>query len=304
MKQRLPSLLAIRYFEAVGRNLSFTLAAIELNVTQAAVSHQVRLLEQELDVKLFTRLHQRIELTEKGLELLEVSIECFEKLSDVTSSISKGKRSSRIHLSVSPLISTHVLMPRIGEFLSAEKETEVIINHSLSPPNEREPPYDIKLFFSRKPINNESFEFILKDKLIPMCIPEIWRKHKDDETANFLLNAGVVHEFDYQWWENWCEQVGIDKSVVQRGIALDDPSVLLNAALLGRGVILGSKKFLNDRLRTRELITPIGEENGVDIYYYLCINKTQRRRDVAKFSDWLRATIKDLRDDYLFDPAD
>ncbi|WP_167623980.1 LysR family transcriptional regulator [Paracoccus sp. AK26] len=295
MKQRLPSLLAIRYFEAVGRNLSFTLAANELNVTQAAVSHQVRLLEQELDVKLFTRLHQRIELTEKGLELLEVSAECFEKLADVTNSISKGKRTSRIHLSVSPLISTHVLMARIGEFLDAEKDTEVIIHHSLAPPNEREAPYDIKIFFSRTIISNESFEFVLQDKLIPMCIPALWRKNKGESPGNFLKQTGVVHEFDYQWWESWCEQTGVDKNIVRRGLALDDPSVLLNAALLGRGVILGSKRFLADRLRAGELIAPMGEQDGVDIYYYLCTNKTQRRRDITKLSAWLRSAITDLR---------
>ncbi|MAY33044.1 MAG: hypothetical protein CMM86_10615 [Rhodovulum sp.] len=295
MKQRLPSLLAIRYFEAVGRNLSFTLAANELNVTQAAVSHQVRLLEQDLGVKLFTRLHQRIELTECGMELLDVSIECFGKLSDVTSNISSGKKTSRIHLSVSPLISANVLMPKIGEFINSEEDVEVIIHHSLAPPNDREPPYDVKLFFSRAPINSESYEFILNDKLIPMCVPALWREHENETAAEFLQKSNIVHEFDYQWWEQWCELSGVDKSVVQRGLALDDPSVLENAALLGRGIILGSRRFLAGRLLSGELITPLGADNGIDVYYYLAINKTQRRRDVARFANWLRATGAALR---------
>lgn len=296
MKQRLPSLLAIRYFEAVGRNLSFTLAANELNVTQAAVSHQVRLLEQDLQVKLITRLHQRIELTEHGIDLLNVAAECFEKLSIVTSRISTGKQSSRINLSASPLLSAHVLMPRIGEFLAAEQDTEVIIHHSLSPPNDREKPYDIKLFFSRCPLNDDAYEFLFEDRLIPMCTPALWRKHEGKNLTGFLADTSIVHEFDYQWWEEWCDQTGVDKNIVRRGLALDDPSVLENAALLGRGVILGSHRFLKDRLDAGELIAPLGDANGISVYYYLSISKIQRRRDIAKFSKWLRAVGAELRE--------
>lgn len=296
MRQRLPSLLAIRYFEAVGRNLSFTLAANELNVTQAAVSHQVRLLEQELGVKLFTRLHQRIELTKSGEELLDIAIECFGKLADVTNSIAKGKQSSRIHLCVSPLFSANILMPRIGEFLSEDAETEVVIHHSLAPPSDRETIYDVKLFFSGTRLSDESYEFLLADKLIPMCIPALLRKHEDQPTDQFLQQVSIVHEFDYQWWEEWCEAAGIDKNVVRRGIALDDPSVLENAALLGRGIILGSKRFLSDRLRSGELVAPFGEDNGIDIFYYLFLGKTHRRGDVARFVKWLRAVGAELRD--------
>lgn len=295
MKQRLPSLLAIRYFEAVGRNLSFTLAANELNVTQAAVSHQVRLLEQELKTKLFTRLHQRIELTKQGIQLLAVASECFDKLSDVTNELSGSKRSSRIHLVVSPLFSAGILMPRLGDYLDKEKDTEIILHHSLAPPNESDQTYDIKLFFSHVPLNDDAYEFLFKDGLIPMAVPALWRGHEGETASEYLSKVSVVHEFDYQWWEEWCERAGVQKSVVQKGIALDDPSVLENAALLGRGVILGSKHFLAERLRSGELIAPFGIENQIDIYYYLLGGSSQRRRDVAKFANWLRAIGAELR---------
>lgn len=296
MKQRLPSLLAIRYFEAVGRNLSFTLAANELNVTQAAVSHQVRLLEQELGVKLFTRLHQRIALTKHGIDLLEVATECFDKLSDLTNSMAGRTQSSRIHLSVSPLLSAGILMPRIGDFLNDEKGTEIIFHHSLAPPSDREPSSDIKIFFSHTPLNNDSYEYLFKDGLIPMCVPALWRGHENQAPSEYLRNVGIVHEFDYQWWEEWCERAGIEKSVVQRGLALDDPAVLENAALLGRGVILGSKRFLAERLKSGELITPFGRKNCIAIYYYLFSGAANRRRDVAKFAKWIRTISAEIRE--------
>ncbi len=88
MSRRLPSLLAIRYFEAVGRNLSFTMAAKELNVTQAAVSHQIRKLEEKINIRLLTRKHQGVELTHEGEILLRSSVECLDKLADTFEVIS------------------------------------------------------------------------------------------------------------------------------------------------------------------------------------------------------------------------
>ena len=300
LRQRLPSLLALRYFEAVGRNLSFTLAANELNVTQAAVSHQVRLLEQELGAKLFLRLHQKIELTAHGNELLEVAIECFSKLAEVTSGIAKGERSSSVLLNVSPLLSAHVLIPRFSEFVATEPNINVIFRHSLAPPNDREGPYDIKLFFSRTPLDNPAYELLLTDRLIPMCAPSVWRGCEAKLPQKALEATDIIHEFDYQWWEEWSDRASVDRSVVQRGIVLDDPSVLENAALLGSGIILGSKRFLAGRLQAGELVAPLGEDYGIDIYYYLVVGLAQKRRGVAKLANWIRKISKDIQSDSKF----
>ena len=292
MKQRLPSLLAIRYFESVGRNLSFTLAANELNVTQAAVSHQIRLLEQELNTKLFDRHHQRIELTKSGADLLDVTIECFSKLSDVTNRISIGKRTSRIHMSVPPLFSTHILMPNLGEFISEDEDIEIVLHHSLAPPNEKDAPYDLRLFFSRTPIRHESCELVLEDRLIPMCASAVQRNNANRPIIEFLMSSNIVHEFDYEWWGEWCNQLDVDKEIVRKGLVLDDPSVLENAALLGRGLILGSMRFLGHRIESGELVAPFGTEDGINIYYYLMTGRTQKRREVSRILKWIKANCQ------------
>lgn len=295
MKQRLPSLLAVRYFEAVGRNLSFTLAATELNVTQAAVSHQVRLLERELGVTLFTRLHQRIELTSQGSDLLEVATECFDKLSDVTNSLTGRKRASRIHLSISPLLSAEMLIPRIGEFLDANENTEIILHHSLTPPKERDTAYDIKLFFSRTPLSEQSYDFLFKDELVPMCATSLWRGNEDSTPQSFLERSTLIHEFDYRWWEEWCDKAGVDRHVVQRGIALDDPAVLANAAVLGRGVVLGSRHFLAGKLLSGELVAPFGVSAEIEIYYYLFNNTGKQRGVIGKLISWIEDICAEVR---------
>lgn len=238
------------------------------------------------------------------MDLLAVASECFDKLADITNEMSGSKRSSRIHLSVSPLFSAGILMPRIGDYLDREKETEIIIHHSLAPPSDTERTHDVKLFFSHTPLKDDSYEFLFKDGLIPMAVPALWRGHEGETPAEYLGKVSIVHEFDYSWWEEWSEKAGVQKSVVQRGIALDDPSVLENAALLGRGVILGSKHFLAERLRSGELIAPFGVGNEIDIYYYLLCGSSQRRRDVAKFINWLRAIGAELRAMSNFNPSE
>src|SRR5690625_2257759 len=148
MKRKLPSLLALRYFESVGRNLSFTLAASELHVTQAAVSHQIRLLEKEIGVKLFTRLHQRIELTPEGMQLLHVASECLDRLADTLGEISGKGCSERIHLSTPPLLSARWLMPHLNESLELAKHTEIVLHHSLALPNDHHPKATLNIFSS------------------------------------------------------------------------------------------------------------------------------------------------------------
>jgi len=146
MNRKLPSLLAVRYFEAVGRHLSFTLAANELNVTQAAVSHQVKQLEERIGTQLLIRLHQRVELTPAGEVLLKVSIECLDKLAETFESISSASKSNhRVVLSVTPLLSAHWLLPRLNSYLADHPSADIILHNSLKSPTEDHEDYDLKI---------------------------------------------------------------------------------------------------------------------------------------------------------------
>lgn len=295
MRPHLPSLLALRHFEAVGRNLSFTLAAQELNVTQAAVSHQVRLLEQRLGVDLFVRLHQRIELTEQGLRLLQVTSDCLDRMSDVVAEVTGRDRMERIHLSATPLVSLRWLVLRIGEFTSRSDGAEIVLHHSLNPPGERGARYDLKIFFTTAPSENSAYQFLFRDNLIPVCSPALIVGQDAHDLASILGRVGIVHEFGYEWWAKWCAQAGIDPALTARGLVVDDPTALENTALHGQGLILGSEKFLADHLAQGRLIAPFGVRPSLPIYYYLVTNLTSEgRRTVRRFRTWLieRATAE------------
>lgn len=288
MKRRLPSLLAMRYFESVGRNLSFTLAANELCVTQAAVSHQIRTLEEDLGVRLFTRLHQRIELTAEGLELLDAATDCLDRLADTVGRISGRAPAERIRLSITPLLSARWLVPRLRGFLRSAGNTEILMHHSLEPPNEREPRFDLKVFFSVGPGEVPDCDHLFTDRLVPMCSRALVQGPAAGLDPAAVAAFDLVHEFNHEWWGEWCARCGLDRALVQRGIVLDDPAVLETAALSGNGLILGSSLFLRERLETGALVLPFGAEPGIEIRYHLVTgNRHDRRSAVTGFRRWL-----------------
>lgn len=289
MKKKLPSLLGVRYFESVGRNLSFKLAATELNVTQAAVSHQIRFLEKDLGVKLFTRLHQRIELTKEGISLLEVATECLDRLSETFDHISGRTKSTRVHVNITPLLSAHWLMPQIYEFLDSKNgEVEIILHHSLEPPSALEAKYDIKLFYSTHVLSDPRYNFLFEDRIVPICSPRLLTRNGATDPSTLLSQARLVHEFNYDWWMEWCRKRSLDPSLAQKGLVLDDPAVLENAALQERGIILGSIDFLNDRLQSGELVLPFGPEPSIAIWYYSLLDQSRgRKRAAVDFYNWI-----------------
>jgi LysR family glycine cleavage system transcriptional activator len=287
-KRNLPSLLSIRHFESAGRHLSFKLAAAELNVTQAAVSHQIRYLEEELGVQLFNRLHQRIELTNEGVTLLNVAMECLDRLAESFDQISGRNRSERIRVTITPLLSARWLVPQIDEFLDRHDGAEIILHHSLQPPNDRGPKHDIKIFYSTEPLSVPEYEFLFTDRIVPMCSPMLLEKIGSTDPSVVLAKARIVHEFNYDWWAEWCRRRGVDVTLVQTGLVLDDPAVLENAALQERNIILGSTTFLRERLNKSELILPFGTEPSLGIWYYAVMDSGHAtKRAVLAFRQWL-----------------
>jgi LysR family glycine cleavage system transcriptional activator len=288
LKRKLPSLLALRHFESVGRNLSFTIAANELSVTQAAVSHQVRSLEEDIGVRLFNRMHQRIELTPAGQRLLEVSTEMLDQLADAIDDISGRTRADRIHICVTPLVSAFLIMPHLNEYVALANTAEIILHHSLEPPKEKEDRYDLTIFFKMEESRNPEEMFLFKDILVPVCSVDLLKKFDGSSPTSLLSTAGIIHESRMDFWASWCQKAGIDPKYSARGIVIDDPATLSSAAAHGQGVILGSYIFLQDHFSNGSLVMPFGLSPSVDVFYYLvCKPKATRRKPVANLRKWL-----------------
>src|SRR3954454_2984455 len=131
MGRRLPSLNALRAFEAAARHESFTKAALDLFVTQGAVSHQVKALEEELGLKLFRREHQKLVLTDAGRFYLEAVRDAFDRISDATDRVVQQQNSGVLTVSVSPNFASKWLVPRLGTFVASHPEIDLRISATL-----------------------------------------------------------------------------------------------------------------------------------------------------------------------------
>ena len=288
MSRNIPSLLALRYFEAAGRNLSFKLAAEELNVTQAAVSHQIRFLETHLAVRLFRRLHQRVELTGEGEELLEATTEYFDGIEEACGRINARRGYNRVHLSITPLLLSRWLLPDLEEFLGPVPMSDIVLRSSLAPPAEDDQGFDLKIFFSSKEISQSGYTPLMKDLLVPMCHPCLLKDLPAHDVDTVIRSLRLVHEFDHQWWEQWLTITGLDPKRARRGIVVNDPGVLENAALLGKGLILGSTMFLAEHLASGRLVQPFEDQISLPVYYYMFAKPaSQKRKRILQLSSWL-----------------
>ena len=131
--ERLPSLNALRAFEAAGRHLSFTRAGAELHVTQAAISHQVRSLEQDLGVRLFRRLPRRLVLTEEGRTLLPVLRESFERIAATADGLRDQSAGGTLTVTVMPRFAAKWLAPRLGRFWQDQPAIDLRLHHTIQP---------------------------------------------------------------------------------------------------------------------------------------------------------------------------
>jgi LysR family glycine cleavage system transcriptional activator len=294
MKRKLPSLLAVRYFESVGRHLSFTAAAEELNVTQAAVSHQVRQLEERLGHQLFVRLHHRIALTETGEQLLAACTRCLEDLEEVFRRLGNQQEAAPLVLNVTPWISARWLLPRLNDYLSKHPDTDIVLHNSLKSPLSDSEEFDLKIFYSGERLNDSTFEILFTDQIVPICSPTIASPGKSLTETEFV-GLNLVHEFDHEWWTTWCERAGLGPDLAKRGLIVDDPVVLEKAALLGHGLILGSETFTRDRVVAGELIYPFGTSVSIPIYYYVVAKSPSPSSSVCQLKSWIIENARQIK---------
>jgi DNA-binding transcriptional LysR family regulator len=282
----------MRYFEAVARHGSFTEAAEELCISQAAVSHQVKLLEQELDAKVLKRTTRRVELTEQGRDLFDSVTQALNILTDTTTRIRSAGSSDRLNLTVTPFFSGHWLVPRLPKFSSRFPDVQVKLHHSQEQPT-RQALSDgegnqIFVMYGDGDWDGFQSDYLFSADLLPMCSPSLIGGRRSLDDARDLLNYPLIHEFDYAWWTNWLQLAGIKRPTVQFGPIVDDPNVLIRAALGLQGIVLGPPLFYEDHIAGGSLVIPLGEQTSIPIDYYLIIpNEMMMNPQVRNLRDWM-----------------
>jgi LysR family transcriptional regulator, glycine cleavage system transcriptional activator len=175
MTQRLPPLSSLRAFEAAARLESFSLAADEIHVTHGAVSHQVKALEEFLDVTLFRRESRRVALTDDGRYFAERVRSALNQISDAAGSLKRRAQPNRLTISVLPSFASRWLMPRIGRFMALHPGLEVQVEATASLANFARDGVDVAIRFGRGPWPSVHAEWFMDDAYLMVCSPKTWR---------------------------------------------------------------------------------------------------------------------------------
>jgi LysR family glycine cleavage system transcriptional activator len=251
----LPSLNTLAAFETAARNLSFKMAASELNVTPGAVSHQIKALECELDVVLFQRKHRGVELTESGAMLLEVLGRSFNEISSVLSFLKRSQSDPSISIAATSAVSSLWLTPRISQFWRQHEDIPVnqIVSDSELGSIEK---VDISIVFGKTADTSKIQEELFKDNLVPVASPQIAMNCSNLSLAE-LAQQNLIHldTDNTKWtsWHTWFTDLGY-KGKIARGRRVNNYMIALQAAQDGAGIVLGWQRLISPLLEANKLV--------------------------------------------------
>ena len=288
MARRLPPLNSLSSFEAAGRHLSITRAAAELAVTQAAVSHQVKALEAHLGVHLFRRLPRQLVLTMAGDKLLGAVSGSLDMISKTVAEIREEPTTDSLSVRLAPSFAAKWLSPRLGKFQNAQSTIELALKHSNEVVDFRHSDLDLAITYGLGDWPDVVAERVLSLDFFPVCSPAFLDNDKPLTEINNLRYYTLLHDADYQIWGDWFKLAGLHDIEARRGTIIDDTNVLMQAAVDGQGVALGSTTFVDELLESGRLVKPFDITLKDDsAYHVVCPKSHLEKPAVAAFRDWL-----------------
>lgn len=290
MSVRLPSLNGLRAFEAVARHMSFTKAAEELNVTQTAVSHQIRRLEAELGVALFLRLNGGLALSEDGQAYLPGVRAAFQALRYSTEQLLESRDKSVLTISTLVSLASKWLLPRLPSFQQAFPAIDVRISASTERVDFRKDAIDAAIRYGRGDWKGLRADFLMSDEVFPVCSPALAKTlcAPADLANHTLLQVSGVTAGD---WSAWLRAAGQPLQLAEGPrMTFDLAMMAVQAAVDGQGVCIGRSTYVEDDLRAGRLVAPFGLRLKDELGFYLVTpRETAESKKIVAFRAWLLA---------------
>lgn len=301
LKNRLPPLDPLIAFEASARLLSFTRASEELHLTQAAISQQIRNLEQSLQIKLFTRSHRAVQLTKEGREFQHSVSAMLMQLASATTDIKSVEVNSRLSIACDLSFGSLWLSPRIKHFQALYPGTAMRL--IVSDDDAECTAYDIQLSIMHGDGQWSGYQSyrLFDEEVFPVCSPEYKSGREIQHWNDWLLQADLIDLEDSHWnwmnWRVWFSDQGIDEPLHHRNLQINNYPLLIDAARGGQGVALGWRYLVDHHLQSGELIRPVSQSLVTEFGYYLIVNERYSYEPaVIKFRDWIIQQFNATRD--------
>jgi LysR family glycine cleavage system transcriptional activator len=291
--RKLPPLATLRAFEAAARHLSFKRAAQELAVTPTAVSHQIRLLEASLGVRLFERRTRQVALTAEGQGLYPVLRDGFDTFAAAIERIAARKARRIITLTATMAFTAKWLVPRIASFRDANPMIGLRLYASDEVVDLRSGEADAAIRYGRGPFPGMIAEPLVTDRYAPVCSPRLKLRGPEDLHRYPLLHSEWRRiDAETPTWRLWCKRAGLTSADVERDITFTDDSHAIQAAVAAQGVALVSLILVADELASGTLIQPFGPVLQGWPYHFLYPETARRREDLAAVQHWLHTTVQ------------
>jgi LysR family glycine cleavage system transcriptional activator len=293
MSRRLPSLNALRCFEVVAAQLSIKKAALVLNVSESAVSRQVKILEDQLGAALFTRSHNGLEITDAGRRLALSVKEAFDHIANAVNPF-RSERDA-VTIKVLPTFALRWLLPRLRGFQERHPLIKVNVHTRLNDMtlNDNDADLGIRYGIGNWPVDCASE--LYPEWILPVCAPGYLGGRVNGEAD--LAQATLLHPLpDRQDWLTWSEKSGT-RIETRGGLDFDALDMALSAAEAGLGVAMTDVVLAHEAIQSGRLVVPLPKAVPTGFSYYLVRPpEMRRRREVALVDEWLCSEIEDARE--------
>ncbi|WP_194755853.1 transcriptional regulator GcvA [Aliidiomarina indica] len=290
--RKLPPLNALKSFEAAARHLSFTKAAEELFVTQAAVSHQVKTLEEYLGIALFIRRNRALLLTEAGQSYYLDIRQMFEQLTLATSKIMLASEQGALTVCVPPGFAILWLVPRLSRFHEAHPEIDVRLKAVDEITGSLTDHVDVAIYYGRGTWPGVTSYRLHKEYLIPVCSPLLLNGPKALKTPADLKQHTLLHDETRNAWREWFLLVQEEPPIKKAGPVFSHSALALKAAVHGQGVALANSVLAKPELDSGHLVKVFPQAlPTADAFYMVCRETQADVGKVARFRDWILSEV-------------
>jgi len=293
-RRRLPPLNALRAFEAAARHLNFSRAADELSVTPGAVSQQIQNLEDYIGATLFKRTPRGLLLTDQAQTALPALREAFDRLAEAASLLTAAVDGRRLTLTAPPSFAAKWLVPRLGRFESAHPQVDVWLSADMDLVDFGSGEVDLAVRYGAGAYPGLDVLRLMHETVIPVMSPELNATNPlatpKDLASHVLLHDGSPDADDScPDWQMWLAARGVKGVDGARGPRFNQSSLVIEAALAGRGVALAKRALAQDDLDSGRLIAPMAITTSVDFAYYVVHPKAKGRLPQVKaFVAWIQ----------------
>ena len=292
MSRRLPPLNSLRAFEAAARHLSFTRAAEELNVTQAAIGHQVKSLESRLAMKLFRRRGRGLVLSHAGqIYALELG-QAFDVMDRATLQLTRHDRAGGLTVSMLPSFAAKWFVPKLGAFRARHPDIDMRVAPSITLTDFGREDVDVAIRYGNGHWPEMAVEHFLTEDVFPVCSPQLPGLEELRQPQD-IGRQTLLHDDLREDWRMWLLAAGVEGVDPERGPSFADSAMVVQAAVEGLGLALARSALAAADLAAGRLVRPFDVSLPAEFAYYIVCPPAHLERPAIKaFRDWLVETVR------------